>query len=138
MLGYLDQPDVSRQVMHQGWLTTGDLAYQDGDDYYWFAGRCKDLIVLASGDNVAPAEVEQVLATHPAVAACMVKGQRQADGSELPHAFVVPSQPVTPQMLRDFLRERLSDFKVPAAIELVRELPVGLSGKVVRTARNDH
>lgn len=132
MLGYLNDPQLTSQVLREGWLSTGDLAYQDADGYFWFAGRSKHLIVLPSGDNVSPTEVEDVLRTHPAVAACLVTSRETAAGAQAPWAFVVPSQAISPAVLRDFLKEHLSDFKVPAAIEFVTELPLGLSGKVIR------
>jgi long-chain acyl-CoA synthetase len=117
--------------LRDGWLATGDLGYQDADGYYWFAGRSKDLIVLASGDNVSPVEVEEVLRSHPAVNACMVTARAQ-NGSPVPWAFVVANAPITARALHDFLAERLSDFKLPAAIDLVDELPLGPSGKIQR------
>jgi long-chain acyl-CoA synthetase len=135
LLGYLNDPTLTSQVLRDGWLSTGDLAQQDADGYFWFAGRSKDLIVLSSGDNVAPAEVEQLLATHPAVAACLVVGKKTPEGSEVPWAFVVPARPVAPESLQEFLKQQLSDFKVPARVELVSELPRGLSGKIQRGTR---
>ncbi|HEY6131104.1 MAG TPA: fatty acid--CoA ligase family protein, partial [Halioglobus sp.] len=132
MLGYLNNEQATRAVLADGWLATGDLAHQDEDGYYWFAGRSKDLIVLASGDNVSPTEVEKVLCSHPAIAACMVVKRATAGGSEVPWAFVISKQPISFQALRDFLHERLSDFKVPEGIEFVTELPMGLSGKIQR------
>jgi long-chain acyl-CoA synthetase len=131
LLGYLSDPQLTARVLRNGWLATGDLAYQDADGDYWFAGRSKDLIVLASGDNVSPLEVEEALRHHPAVRACMVTARTQ-HGSLVPWAFVVANAPIGPQVLHDFLAERLSDFKLPAAIELVDELPLGLSGKLQR------
>jgi long-chain acyl-CoA synthetase len=131
LLGYLNDPQLTARVLRDGWLATGDLGYQDADGYYWFAGRSKDLIVLASGDNVSPVEVEEVLRSHPAVNACMVTARAQ-NGSPVPWAFVVANAPITARALHDFLAERLSDFKLPAAIDLVDELPLGPSGKIQR------
>jgi long-chain acyl-CoA synthetase len=132
LLGYLNDPELSNQVLRDGWLATGDLAYQDAEGYYWFAGRSKDLIVLASGDNVSPTEIEEVLRAHPAVKACVVTA-RTENGSLVPWAFVVAHHPITARALHDFLAQRLSDFKLPATIELVDELPLGSSGKIQRT-----
>jgi len=131
LLGYLHDEESTRAVLAAGWLATGDLAYEDPEGDFWFAGRSKDLIVLASGDNVSPAEIEQALLSHPAVAGCVVTGSSAA-GSEVPWAFVTRAREISGEALRDFLRERLSDYKVPARIEFVTELPVGLSGKIQR------
>jgi long-chain acyl-CoA synthetase len=132
MLGYLHDDAATHAALVDGWLTTGDLAWEDPEGFFWFAGRSTDLIVLATGDKVSPAEVENVLRTHPTVAACVVVGRVTAEGSQVPWAFVVKTQETSPQALRDFLREHLSDFKVPEGIEFVAELPVGLSGKILR------
>lgn len=135
MLGYLNDEITTDAALVDGWLATGDLAYEDNDGYFWFAGRSKDLIILSSGDNVSPTEVENVLCSHPAVSACMVVKRPTAAGSEVPWALVVSKRPVSTQTLRDFMHQRLSDFKVPEGIEFVTELPVGLSGKIQRSTQ---
>ncbi len=134
MLGYLHDPDATRAILKDGWLTTGDLAWQDDSGCYWFAGRCKDSIVLASGDIVAPAEVEAVLSSHPAVKACLVVARESGRGSLLPWAWVVARWETSAAELQHFLQQRLSDHKVPVGFEFVPSLPVGLSGKVQRPA----
>jgi long-chain acyl-CoA synthetase len=134
LLGYLNDPRLTAEVLRDGWLATGDLAHQDPDGWYWFDGRSKDLIVLASGDVVSPAEVEATLRLHPSVGACLVTAQTTSEGSQVPWAFVVAAQPIAAEALREFLKQRLSDFKIPRGIELVSELPLGLSGKVQRLA----
>jgi long-chain acyl-CoA synthetase len=134
LLGYLHDEAATRAILNNGWLTTGDLAWQDNEGTFWFAGRSKDIIVLATGDLVAPAEVEAVLCTHPAVKACLVAAQASERGSLLPWAWVVPAVETTAVELQQYLRERLSDFKVPAGIEFVTTLPTGLSGKIQRPA----
>lgn len=132
-LRYLHDPDATRSALADGWLATGDLAYQDCDGDFWFAGRCKDLIVLATGDNVSPAQVEAVLGTHPAVADCLVVSRSTRAGSLVPWALVISNYETTVEELREFLSQRISDFKVPAGIEFVSSFPVGLSGKVQRS-----
>lgn len=132
MLGYLHDAASTRVVLQDGWLHTGDLAYQDGDGDLWFAGRSKDIIVRASGDTVSPAEVEDVLRRHPAVAACLVVGRTSSTGSEVPWALVVQSAEASVDQLREFLQRHLADHKVPDGIEFVPELPLGLSGKLQR------
>ncbi len=134
MLGYLNDPDATRAILKDGWLTTGDLAWQDDSGCYWFAGRCKDSIVLATGDIVAPAEVEAVLSSHPAVKACLVVARTSDRGSLVPWAWVVTGRATSAAEIEQFLRQRLSDYKVPVGIEFVASLPVGLSGKIQRPA----
>ncbi len=132
LLGYLNDTAATQTILSDGWVASGDLARQDSSGDYWFVGRCKDMIVLATGDNVSPAEVEAVLSTHPTVKACLVAGRTDPAGSMLPWAWVVPAQEVAYPELLQYLRERLSDHKVPVGIEFVAALPVGLSGKIQR------
>lgn len=132
MLGYLHDAAGTGVVLQEGWLHTGDLAYRDEEGDFWFAGRSKDVIVRASGDNVSPAEVEDVLRRHPAVAACLVVSRTSSSGSEVPWALVVQSADTSVNQLREFLQRHLADHKVPDGIDFVPELPLGLSGKVQR------
>ncbi|HKX57437.1 MAG TPA: fatty acid--CoA ligase family protein, partial [Xanthomonadales bacterium] len=134
LLGYLHDEPATLAILQDGWLATGDLAWQDSSGIYWFAGRCKDIIVLATGDLVAPAEIEAVLSTHPAVKACLVAARTSERGSLLPWAWVVPTRETTSAEMQQYLRQRLSDYKVPVGIEFVDTLPVGLSGKIQRPA----
>jgi acyl-CoA synthetase (AMP-forming)/AMP-acid ligase II len=134
MLGYLHDEELTRATLEGGWLATGDLAYRDADGWYWFAGRTKHLIVLPSGDNVSPVEVEDVLRGHPGVAGCTVVGVETPSG-EAPWAFVVRrDDALTEATTLGFLRERLSDYKLPHRIVFLRELPLGLTGKIQGTA----
>ena len=123
-------PYLPEDAMRAGLVD--DLAYEDDEHCFWFAGRNKDIIVLSSGDNVSPGEIEGVLLTHPAVAACVVVGRTTPKGAQVPWAYVTPSRLTSAHALREFLLARLSDYKVPEVIELVSELPVGLSGKLER------
>jgi long-chain acyl-CoA synthetase len=132
MTGYLHDEALTRAAFAaDGWLATGDLLSRDPDGYYWFEGRRKNLIVLATGDKVSPVEVETVLAAHPAVAACAVVGMAGPDGGSVPCALVTRRDPgLTEEALTAFLRERLSEFKIPRRILFQSELPTGLTGKV--------
>lgn len=131
MLGYLGDEQLTRDTLADGWIASGDLAYRDDDGYYWFAGRKKNLIVLSTGDNVSPVEVENAILGHPGVSGCAVVGVSAPDGSEVPCAFVTRLDPaLSAAALEAFLRERISDFKLPRRIEFLSELPVGLTGKI--------
>ena len=133
LLGYLHDKEMTRVAFHDGWLLSGDLAYRDSEGYCWFAGRKKHLIVLASGDNVSPLEVENAILRHPSVSNCAVLGVATPQGSEVPWAVVVRSdQTLSEAPLAAFLRQRISDYKVPQRIVFVTDLPVGVTGKIQR------
>jgi o-succinylbenzoate---CoA ligase len=118
-------------VAADGWLHTGDLGALDPDGRLRVLGRLKELIVTG-GENVAPLEVEQALLGHPAVADAGVAGLPDPDWGEAVTAFVVLSEPVEPDELRAWCRERLAPFKVPKAIHLLERLPRNTGGKLLR------
>ena len=131
MLGYLHDDAATRGVLVDGWLASGDLGRRDDEGWYWFAGRKKSTIVLPSGDNVSPAEVEDALLSHPGVSRCAVVGVDTSDDGTAVWALVVREngEPAADAILA-FLRERLSDYKIPARIVFVPRLPIGLTGKI--------
>jgi fatty-acyl-CoA synthase len=118
-----------------GWLRSGDLAERDGRGWYRILDRLDDLYV-SGGENVAPAEVEAVLVTHPAVAEAAVVGAPDAVWGQVGVAFVVPVEgsTVDGDEVRAHCRERLAGFKVPARVVAVERLPVAGLGKVRRDA----
>ncbi len=132
MIGYLNDDERTREALIDGWLRSGDLARRDPQGYYWFAGREKNIIVLRTGDTVSPVEVEEIILRHPAVSHCVVTGVPAEDESVVPWAAVVRSdEGLTAGALQAFVRERLSDYKVPRRVVFLKELPVGLTGKVL-------
>ena len=114
-------------------LRTGDLGYLDDDGYLFIVDRKKDLI-KASGMQVWPRELEEVLAKHPAVAEVGVRGFADAAKGEIAVAFVVLRQGLdaTEQELREYCKQHLAFFKVPARVVFRRELPKSMIGKVLR------
>jgi acyl-CoA synthetase (AMP-forming)/AMP-acid ligase II len=119
-----------------GWLHTGDLGSVDGDGYLHLVGRRHDMVVRG-GENVYPLEVENVLASHPEVAAVGVVGVPDQRLGENLAAFLVPVVPAAPpdvDQLRRFTRARLAGFKVPAHWYVVEELPLNHNGKLNRHA----
>jgi long-chain acyl-CoA synthetase len=123
-----------------GWVRTGDLGYLDQDGYLHLMGRKKD-VVIRGGQNIAPAEVESALMTHPDVAAAAAFGVPHALWGEMLVAAVVPRGPrlVTALGLRGFLRPRLAAFKIPSRIVVVDSLPRNDGGKVRKDKlRNDY
>jgi len=138
MTGYWGRPEATREVLGDGWLRTGDAGSLDADGYLFLHDRIKDMIIVA-GENVYPAEVENALTDHPAVAEAAVVGAPDPRWGEAVHAFVVPSpgHRPAPRELLLFLRERLAGYKTPARFEFVDALPRNASGKVLRRALRD-
>jgi long-chain acyl-CoA synthetase len=133
MLGYLNRPDATAEVLKDGWLYTGDLGRRDEEGYFYIVDRKKDLIIVG-GLNVYPREVEDVMMAHPAVADAAVIGVPDPTRGEAPKAYVVlrPGVSCSRQELLRFVRERLAPFKVPRDVEFCEALPRSISGKVLR------
>ena len=131
--GYWRDPDATAAAFVDGWLLTGDIAERDADGYFRIAGRLKDL-VISGGENVYPAEIEDVLHAHPAVAEAAVIGIPDERWGEVCAAFVAPRPgvDVSPDELVDWCGERLARFKVPRVVQLVDALPRSGVGKVLK------
>jgi long-chain acyl-CoA synthetase len=133
-LGYYDDREASaRSLTPDGWLRTGDIAVSDDDGYLYLVDRAKDLIIV-SGFNVYPAEVEEAIAEHPAVAEVGVVGVAHPHTGEAVKAYVVlrPGSSVHEDTLVTWCRDRLARYKCPSKILFVDELPRNLAGKLVR------
>jgi acyl-coenzyme A synthetase/AMP-(fatty) acid ligase len=124
MNGYFRDPDATAAAIVDGWYHTGDLAERDEDGYYSIVGRAKD-IIRTGGETVAPAEVDSVLNSHPAIADAAVAGVPDEDWGELVTAFVVlrPGAVLDLQQLRSYCDGRLAPFKHPRRLVLVDEIP---------------
>ena len=134
--GYWRDPHATEAALTpDGWLRTGDIAVAGDNGQLYLVDRAKDLIIV-SGFNVFPAEVEAVLAEHPAVAEVAVIGVEDPYQGEAVHAFVVPEagQALAADELADWARQRLAPYKCPNDITLVPEIPHGLAGKLLRRA----
>jgi o-succinylbenzoate---CoA ligase len=131
--GYADRAEETASALRGGWLHTGDIGRLDDEGYLYVLDRRSDLIV-SGGENVYPAEIEAVLAAHPAVAEAGVTGQDDARWGCVPVAFVAlrPGASATPDELIAFCRERLARYKVPARVHVVDALPRNAAGKLVR------
>jgi long-chain acyl-CoA synthetase len=133
-LGYWNDTDATARVLTpDGWLRTGDIAVADDDGYLWIVDRAKDLIIV-SGFNVYPAEVEDVLTAHPDVAEAAVVGVAHPHTGEAVKAYVVvrPGTSIDEDSLIDYCRTQLARYKCPSKILFVDELPKGLGGKTLR------
>ena len=133
MDGYYDKPDETAQTLRGGWLYTGDIATVDEDGYYSIVDRKKEMIIV-SGYNVYPREVEEALATHPAVMDSAAIGKPHPIKGEEVKAFVVlkPGAQATADELMAHARTQLAPFKVPHDIEFRESLPKTLIGKTLR------
>src|SRR2546425_498983 len=133
MKGYWNKPDETAMVLRDGWLLTGDIAKMDADGYFYIVDRKKDMI-LCSGYNVYPREVEEVLFMHPAVTQAAAIGVPDPYRGETVKAFVVlkAGTTATENEIITFCKERLAPFKVPKHVEFTSNLPMSLVGKVLR------
>ena len=134
MLGYWNKPDATAAVLTpDGWFRTGDAGYMDPDGYVFLTDRIKDMIV-SGGENVYPAEVENVVASHPDVADVAVIGVPDARWGETVKAIVVPAPGATPDpaAVIAFCRERLAHFKCPTSVDPIEVLPRNPSGKILK------
>jgi benzoate-CoA ligase family protein len=133
-IGYWRAPEKTAKTFPApNTLRTGDLFSRDADGYYYYRGRADDLLKV-SGLYVAPTEIENCLATHPAVVACAVVGYTTADGLTSTRGFVVSREPVDPAELQQYVRARLAPHKYPRDIRFVDALPETPSGKIDRNA----
>jgi fatty-acyl-CoA synthase len=140
MLEYFDQPEQTRLALSgDGWLRTGDLASMDSRGYLTITGRLKDMIIRG-GENIYPRELEEVLGTHPAVAAVAVVGVPDDAWGEQVGAVIVPASsqpPPSPETLRAYCRERLANFKAPSFWYFTSDLPTTATGKIQKYLLKD-
>jgi acyl-CoA synthetase (AMP-forming)/AMP-acid ligase II len=135
MAGYHRDPAATAAAVRDGWLHTGDLGRRDEDGWFYVTGRLKD-VVITGGENVSPAEVEDVLRTHPDVADVAVIGTPHPRWGEQVTAVVVrrPGAALDAATLGAFAATRLAGFKKPRRIEFVAALPRNAAGKVQTSA----
>jgi long-chain acyl-CoA synthetase len=138
MAGYWNRPDETARVMTKdGYFRTGDIGIMSDDGYTKIVDRKKDMI-LVSGFNVYPNEIEEVIAGHPGVLECAVIGVADAKSGEAVKAFVVRKDPnVTAEDIIKFCHEQLTNYKVPKQIEFRTELPKTNVGKILRRQLRD-
>ena len=138
MQGYWNRPDETAKVLLDGWLHTGDIAHMDADGYFFISGRKKEMIIV-SGYNVYPDEVDAVLVAHPAVLECGTIGLPDPRCGERVKSFVVlkPGATATADQLIAHCRANLAKFKVPREVEFRTELPRSAALKVLRRELRD-
>lgn len=133
MLGYWNKPDETARTITDGWLRTGDVAIQSPEGYLYLLDRSKD-VIISGGENLYPAEIENILQSHPDVSDVAVIGVPDPKWGEAAKAIVVPTRPgdFNADRVLSFARERLAGFKVPKSIDLVDELPRNATGKILK------
>jgi long-chain acyl-CoA synthetase len=137
--GYYDDQEATDSVFtDDGWLKTGDMATADDDGYLYLVDRVKDLVIV-SGFNVYPAEVEEMLMTHPSVSEAAVVGVPHPHTGEAVKAYVVtePGAMLDEETLIDFSLDHLARYKCPSKVIFVESLPRNASGKLVRRSLDD-
>ncbi|MCG8530287.1 MAG: AMP-binding protein, partial [Desulfovibrionales bacterium] len=133
MKGYVNNPQATEEAFHRGWYKTGDMARMDKDGYLYIVDRIKDMIITG-GENVYSKEVEDRLMEHPDTEQAAVIGTPHKDWGETVTAVIVPRQGTQPtaQDFQDFLKDRLSRYKIPKIFHFAAELPHTPSGKVMK------
>jgi len=135
MSGYWQNPEETKIALRDGWLYTGDIATMDEEGYIFIVDRKKDMI-LSSGFNVYPREIDEVLYTMPQVLRACCIGIPDEKRGESVKAFIVlkPGEKLTEEQVIEYCRERLSAYKVPREVAFIDELPLTAVGKPMRNA----
>ncbi len=134
MKGYLNKPDETQKTLKDGWYRSGDLVSMGPDGSLYIRDRMKD-IIISGGENISSLEIEQVLYSNPDILECAVIAKKDPKWGEIPKAIVVlqPGSIMTGQDIVNFTRERMAGFKALREAEIVRELPKGGTGKILKT-----
>jgi acetyl-CoA synthetase len=135
-LGYWGNEEATREKFVGDWCLTGDLARKDEEGYFWYVGR-KDDVITSAGYRIGPAEIEDCLLKHPAVAMAAVIGSPDPIRTEIVKAFIVvkpdfSAAPALAEEIQNFVKTRLAAHEYPREIEFVKELPLTATGKIMR------
>ncbi len=138
MMGYYKKPEETAAVMEDGWLKTGDVGFMDEDGYVTIVDRKKDMII-ASGFNIYPKEIDELLMTHPKVLEVCTIGIPDAYRGETVKTYIVPrpGQILTEEEVKSFCKETLAAYKVPKRVEFIDTLPKSAVGKILRRELRD-
>jgi acyl-CoA synthetase (AMP-forming)/AMP-acid ligase II len=137
MLGYLNNPvATSATIDADGWVHTGDIVTVDAEGWFRIVDRVKELIKY-KGYQVAPAELEAILLTHPCVADCAVVGRPDVEAGEVPKAYVVLRSACPGDELLEWIARRVAPYKKIRRLEFVERIPKSPSGKILRRLLKD-
>jgi acyl-CoA synthetase (AMP-forming)/AMP-acid ligase II len=132
MKGYLNRPEATAQTVDaEGWLHTGDIGYADEEGHFFIVDRAKELIKY-KGFQVAPAELEAILLSHPAIADAAVIPLPDEEAGEVPKAFVVRKAEASEQEIKEYVAERVAPYKKIRQLEFIEQIPKSPSGKILR------
>ncbi len=132
MHGYLDRPEATAlALVEDGWLRTGDVGYVDDEHYFYVVDRIKELIKYKAW-QVAPADLEALLLTHPDIADAAVIPSPDEEAGEVPKAFVVTRDPLTAEAVMDYVGSRVAPYERVRRVEFVAAIPKSASGKILR------
>ena len=133
MKGYYGRPDATDEAIKDGWFRSGDLGRRDKDGWYYIVDRSKDMIIRG-GFNVYPREIEEVLLTHPDVSLAAVIGVPHPSHGEEIRAYVILNDgaSVTSEELVAWGKEQMANYKYPRQVEIVDELPMTATGKILK------
>jgi acyl-CoA synthetase (AMP-forming)/AMP-acid ligase II len=132
MRGYLNNVQATSQCLdREGWYHTGDIGYADEDGYFYIVDRLKDLIKY-KGFQIAPAELEGLLLTHPAICDAAVIATPDVNAGEVPKAFVVTKEAASAEEIMGFVAARVAPYKKIRRLEFVEQIPRTAAGKILR------
>ncbi|MCG8503818.1 MAG: acyl--CoA ligase [Sphingomonadales bacterium] len=133
--GYLNMPEATGQKFRDGWYDTGDIMRRDDEGFFYFVGRADDMFVCG-GENIYPAEVEQIIDSHPDVAQCAVIDAPDAIKGRIPVAFVVPSSEAAPteEHIKQFVLDNAPAYQHPRIVVIRNALPLSATNKIDRKA----
>ena len=138
MLGYWGKPELTKDVIVDGWLHTGDGGYIDDQGRLYIVDRVKDM-VISGGENVYSSEVETIVSQYPGIAQCAVIGIPSDEWGESVHAVLVSSpdsgtpSSLTVSDLRKFCKQHIAGYKCPRSFEFMDSLPISAAGKILKT-----
>ena len=129
--GYLNRPEANKASFYQGWFKSGDLGYLDEEGFLYVLDRRSDLII-SGGENIYPAEIEEVLLAHEAIIDAGVTGIEDETWGQVPYAFIVTKEDIEEERIKHFCSLYLASYKIPKRIIKVKELPRNASNKLLR------
>ena len=135
MKGYWNRPGATAEAIRDGWYWSGDAGHFDENGFLYVVDRIKDMII-SGGENIYPAEIENVLAAHPGVLEAAVIGVPDEKWGEVVKAFVVKraGASLTSDEIIDYLRPNIAGFKLPKTVAFLDALPRNPSGKILKTS----
>lgn len=134
MLGYLNNEKATDEMLIDGWIRTGDIAHYDEDGFFYITDRLKELIKV-KGYQVAPAELEEILRSHPDILDAAIVGVKHDKNGEAPRAFVIkqPDSQITESDIKSFVSEKVVEYKqLEGGVQFLETIPKNATGKIMR------